>query len=198
MIVLLLAVITSISLASNTSAQAAPVAAADRAVVTTLSDAQMDRMIAEAAATLPAPGGAEWAAREAAPQTFTLHPRTGTARTAAVVVCSAFSQVLRNDGGGFFLAIGEASSSCQAPVDYLSAKATLYFWVPDLNRWEIASYGSLALDLPYKSPGEPVTSVASSNCRAAYFTVLGIHEARLGRSIATARTESNYKQFTCG
>ncbi|GAB3436497.1 hypothetical protein [Actinophytocola sediminis] len=164
-----------------------------------LSDAQVDRMIAEAAAALPAPDSAEWAAREATPQTLTLHPRTGPDRaTAAAVICSAFSQVLRTDIGGFFLAVGEASSSCPAPVDYVSAKATLYFWVPDLNRWEIASYGSLAIGSPYKTPGEAITSVASSNCRAAYYAVLGIHQARLGGDTATARTESNYVQFTCG
>ncbi|MBM7081333.1 hypothetical protein ACN267_18295 [Micromonospora sp. WMMD734] len=164
-----------------------------------LTDAQVDRMIAEAAATLPAPQSAEWVARKAGPQTFTLRPSAGTTKTtAAVVTCSAFSQVLRNDGGGFFLAVGEASSSCPAPVDYLSAKATLYFWVPDLNRWEISQYGSLAVATPYREPGEAVTSVASSNCRAAYFAVLGIHQARLGSSTAAARTESNYVQFTCG
>lgn len=164
-----------------------------------LSDAQVDRMIAEAAAALPAPGSAGWAAREAAPQTLTLRPRTGPARAAAAaVICSAFSQVLRNDGGGFFLAVGEASSSCPAPVDYVSAKATLFFWVPDLNRWETASYGSLAIGAPYDEPGEAITSVASSNCRAAYYAVVGIHQAKLGGSVANARTEGNYVQFTCG
>ncbi|GAB7051178.1 hypothetical protein [Catenuloplanes indicus] len=183
-----LSVLSVLALAAPASATPAP-----------LSDAEMDRMIAAAAAELPAPGTPEWAARKTAPQTLALRPGSGPARNAAAaVICTAFSQVLRSTGGGFFIAVGEATSSCPAPVDYLSAKATLFFFVPDLNRWEIASYGSLGVAVPYRNPGEAVTSVASSNCRAAHFAVVGVHEARLGTARATASTESNYVLFTCG
>jgi hypothetical protein len=70
--------------------------------------------------------------------------------------------------------------------------------VPDLGRWELAQTGSLAYDQPYAIPSKVVTSVATSFCRAAYFAVVGFHQARLGGDTASLRTEGNIMQFTCG
>jgi hypothetical protein len=164
-----------------------------------LSAAEIDKVFAASAARLPSPGTPEWSARMAAQQTeqtFTLS--AGKGRAAAAVICLASSEVLRSDTSDFFIAVGEASSSCPAPVDYLGAQARLWFWVPDLGRWELAQTGSLAYDQPYAMPGKVVTSVASSTCRAAYFAVVGFHQARLGGDTASVTTEGNIMQFTCG
>jgi hypothetical protein len=144
-----------------------------------LSDAEVEKLLAATAATLPGPDAPARPAR----MTFTL----------AAVTCLASSEVLQSTA-----ITGEASSSCPAPVDHISTMAMLLIWAPDRGRWEIASHGGLTAEAPYGTPGKALTSAATSTCRTAYFTVLGYHQARLGDETATTQTEAVTKHSTCG
>jgi len=148
------------------------------------------KAIAQFVATLPAPSEL---ARNTTSGALSLPNKKGL-----VVTCLAGSRVVTaSAGSSYYSVIGEATTSCPAPVDFASAQSSLFMWVPDLERYTELSVGSLAYDQPYVTPGKNLTSLASSSCRAAEYLVIGFHQARLGSSYATAVTagESGYFSF---
>jgi hypothetical protein len=191
----------TIAVVATLSAVAFAAPAEARSAPRPTSDAEISRIIAAAAAQLPHPGTPESAALNAKRTTFALpggRSQGGNRAAQAVVLCTAFSEVLQARADGFVRNIGTATSTCPAPVSYLSARAELYLYSPDLQRYIFITAGSLGLAVPYGSPGEPVTSTASTSCAGATFAVIGYHEARIGTAVATATTSSTRVLFSCG
>ncbi|GGK78424.1 hypothetical protein [Mangrovihabitans endophyticus] len=176
------------------STPSAPAAAAPAGPV---SAAEAHAAILDYASRMPAPS---LSASAADSSTLTLQPKSGGPSANLVITCTAASRVLTASVvGTFYEVLGEATTSCPAPVDYASVQATLFLWVPDLDRWVELHTGSLGYDLPYKTPGKVLHSVASSTCQARTYGVIGFHQARLGSSYATAYTSSTSGPFSfCG
>ncbi|GIJ49635.1 hypothetical protein Val02_65210 [Virgisporangium aliadipatigenens] len=156
-----------------------------------LTAAEAHAAILEYAAHMPAPSGTS-----SGSSALTLQGKAGGASTNLVITCVGSSRVNAFSVGSFYSVTGYAYSSCPAPVDYVAAQATLFFWSPDLSRWFEVAVGNLAYDQPYTVPGRQEISQAESGCVAQTYGVVGFHQARLGTSYATGYSSSTSTNFS--
>ncbi len=148
------------------------------------------------AAHLPAPGSA---AQTAKPFVFTLTTSgksTGRATPSVTITCTSSSGVLASPIGGYFSVLGQATSSCPAPVDYISAQVFIYAWSADLGEWYEIGTGNLTYLQPYVTPGVNVTSESIASCEGTPYQAIGFHQARLGSSYATGYSSGGVQSFS--
>lgn len=141
------------------------------------------------ASRLPAPGAAS-----ATPRSQVVLS-TGRSSSLVAIVCTASSDVLGTPIGTSHAVLGTASSTCPAPVDFVSAQVWVFVWSADLQEWIEVDAGNLAYLTPYPTPGVRVTSETQATCEGKPFAAVGFHQARLGDAYATTYTVSNTRTF---
>lgn len=107
--------------------------------------------------------------------------------TTATVVCTAASSLNEREIGNYEEVVAYSTSTCPVAVDYIAAQTAVVECDYQSRVCDYPSYGSLGYDHNYHF----AESRASKLCVAGKaYVAIGWHQARLGRSVATATTIS--------